>query len=119
MGDMAEAEVTETPRPDDSNPNSGSWIELGTAFLAIVGLLTIVIGGSLVIRNGLTEDEPRDRTIRIVEHEEPEQRCYEEVVSGGGGLFGDLDDHDDGDFDAEARFADDRERRVVIICEDW
>lgn len=113
MNVMEEAEVTETPE----NPERGSWVEHGMTFLAIVGLLTIVIGGAVVIRNGLSDERP-ERIIRVVEPEpdRSEQVCYEEVVRSGGGLFGDLDDDD---FDAEAQFARDGERRVVIVCEDW
>ncbi len=113
---MADVETPEENRTEEQpHPNSGSGMDLVFTMLAIVGLLTIVIGGSILIRNALVDEEPRDRIIRIVERDEPEQVCYEEVVTRGGGLFGDLEDSDD--FDAEAEFADDG-RRVIIICED-
>ena len=102
---------------DGKDKSSGGWIEVGMTVLAIVGLLTIVIGGSILIQNVLEEDERTERVERrviIEEREVDDRECYEErrVV----GLFGDRDDSDD-DFDAEAEFADDR--RTVIICEDW
>lgn len=112
------------PRSVGSNPNRGAWIELGITALATVGLLTLVIGGSILVRNAMTEDERRERIVRVQpEPDEPEQYCYEEVTPRNGGLFGDRDDQgaDFGqdDFDAEARFADAGERRVIIVCEDW
>ena len=118
---MTDTETTEDNETEKRpHPASGSGFGLGMTMLAIVGLLTIVIGGSVLIQNGLADDdEPRDRIIRIIEPapDEPERVCYEEVVPRGGGLFGDLEADDD--FDAEAGFADARGNRVVIVCEDW
>lgn len=118
---MTDTETTEDNETEKRpHPARGSEFGLGVTLLAIVGLLTIVIGGSVLIQNGLADDdEPRDRIIRIFEPapDEPERVCYEEVVPRGGGLFGDLEADDD--FDAEAGFADARGNRVVIVCEDW
>ncbi len=117
---MADAEATQVdPNEKQAHPNSGSWLEVAMTALATIGLLTIVIGGAVLISAGLADDDDEPRIIRVVERpqDEPEQICYEEVVPrGGGGLFGNIDDDD---FDAESQFADSRDIRVVIVCEDW
>ena len=93
----------------------GNWIDLGITVLATVGLLTIVIGGSLLLGELIRDDDQPHRII-IVDPDEPDQYCYEQVVPVGGGLF---DDVEPDDFDAEARFADGRRSRVIVVCEDW
>jgi len=104
------------------NSNENIWINMVMTGLAIVGLLTIVIGGSLLAANALDgDDDRRERVVRVVptEPDETEQVCYEEEVRRGGGLFPEDDYEFDDDFDAEAQFASDQGRQIVIICEEW
>lgn len=114
--DAASADEVNT---QETQVQRGTWLELGITALATLGLLTLVIGGAILIRSGFDEPERRERILRVQPvPDEPEQYCYEEVVPRNGGLFGDRDDQGD-DFDAEAQFADGGERRVIIVCEDW
>ena len=104
---------------------SGFWIEASMTLLAIIGLLTLVIGGSLLVQRVAGDDDEferverrevireQERVERRQVREEPERVCFEE--RRGGGLFGDRRSND-GDFDAEAEFAGDR---IVVVCEDW
>lgn len=92
----------------ESSSERNNWVDGVMAVLATIGVLTLIIGGSVLVRNALVdENSPRERVERVVPREEPwterDDLCDD---ARGGGLFGTLDSDDVGDdFDAEAEFA--------------